>query len=98
MGRAGVRTAEGRAFADPEPALAYLRAAQAEGPRLVIKADWLAAGKGVIVPETLEEAEAGVSSLMDGASDGSQLVLEERLSGREVSVFALVSGEQVLPR
>ncbi|MDP9273162.1 MAG: phosphoribosylamine--glycine ligase [Chloroflexota bacterium] len=97
MGRAGVWTAEGRAFADPEPALAYLRAAQVAGRRLVIKADWLAAGKGVIVPETLEEAEAGVSSLMDGAPDGSQLVLEERLSGREVSVFALVSGEQVIP-
>ena len=97
MTRAGVRTAEGRAFADAETALAYLRAADAAGRRLVVKADWLAAGKGVIVADSLEAAEAGIHDLLDGAPPGTQLVLEERLHGREVSAFALVSGQHVVP-
>jgi phosphoribosylamine--glycine ligase len=63
----------------------------------VVKADWLAAGKGVVVAETPDEAEAAVRSLFGGATPGSTLVLEERLSGREVSAFALVSGAAVVP-
>ena len=97
MLRAGVRTAEGRAFADADAALAYLRAAEAAGRRLVVKADWLAAGKGVIVAESLEAAEAGVRDLFSDAPGGAQVVLEERLEGREVSAFALVSGQRVVP-
>ena len=94
MQRAGVPTPRSATFGDVDKALAYLRAL--EGPP-VVKADWLAAGKGVVVPDTHEEAEAAVRSLLDGAAPGSRLVLEERLSGREVSVFALVSGEAVVP-
>ncbi len=54
-------------------------------------------GKGVVVPETDEEAELAIRSLFDGAAPGATLILEERLEGREVSAFALVSGEAVVP-
>ena len=97
MVRAGVKTAEGQAFGDPARAVAYLRAADASGRRMVVKADWLAAGKGVVVADSLEDAEAAVHSLLDRAPRGAQLVLEERLHGREVSAFALLSGEHVVP-
>jgi phosphoribosylamine--glycine ligase len=63
----------------------------------VVKADWLAAGKGVVVPHTHDEAADAVRALLDGATAGASLVLEERLVGREVSVFALVSDEAVVP-
>lgn len=92
--RAGVATAPSAAFSGAEAAVAYARA-QERPP--VVKADWLAAGKGVVVPETLEEAEGAIRSLLDGAAPGASLVLEERLVGREVSAFALVSGEAVVP-
>jgi phosphoribosylamine--glycine ligase len=62
-----------------------------------VKADWLAAGKGVVVPDSIEEAEAAVRDLLDGAAPGASLVLEERLIGREVSVFALLSDSAVEP-
>ncbi|HET6746420.1 MAG TPA: phosphoribosylamine--glycine ligase [Candidatus Limnocylindria bacterium] len=94
MARAGVATARSATFVDVDAALDHVRT-QDRLP--VVKADWLAAGKGVVVPDTPEEAEAAVRSLLDGAARGSRLVLEERLSGREVSVFALVSGEAVVP-
>jgi phosphoribosylamine--glycine ligase len=94
MARAGVPTAASRTFTDADAALAHLR--DLEVPP-VVKADWLAAGKGVIVPGTHEEAAEAVRSLLAGASPGATLVLEERLAGREVSVFALVSGEAVVP-
>ena len=97
MVRAGVRTAEGEAFGDSERAVAYLRSADAAGRRMVVKADWLAAGKGVFVADSLEEAEAAVHTLLDGAPRGARLVLEERLEGREVSAFALLSGEHLVP-
>jgi phosphoribosylamine--glycine ligase len=94
MQRAGLPTAGSATFTDLDAALSHARA-QASPP--VVKADWLAAGKGVVVPDTLEEAEEAIRSLLDGAAPGASLVLEERLSGREVSVFALVSGEAVMP-
>jgi phosphoribosylamine--glycine ligase len=94
MRRAGVATADGVTFIEADAALAYLRA-QDQPP--VVKADWLAAGKGVVVPDSIDEAEAAVRSLFEDAEPGAQLVLEERLSGREVSAFALVSGEAVVP-
>ncbi len=97
MGRAGVATAAWRTCTSLEEAVDHARAQDAEGRRLVVKADWLAAGKGVVVPEDLEETEAAIRSLLPMARPGLQLVLEERLSGREVSVFALVSGTEVLP-
>lgn len=94
MRRAGVATAASATFTDPDAAIANLLAS--ERPP-VVKADWLAAGKGVVVPGTHEEAVDAVRALLAGAAPGANLVLEERLSGREVSVFALVSGEAVVP-
>ena len=94
MGRAGIATAEGAAFTGAESALAHLRSLDRPP---VVKADWLASGKGVVVPETHAEAETAIRSLLQDAAAGSRLLLEERLSGSEVSVFALVSGEAVVP-
>jgi phosphoribosylamine--glycine ligase len=94
MGRAGVPTAASASFVDADAALAYVR--ELERPP-VVKADWLAAGKGVVVPESVDEAEAAIRSLLDDATPGATLVLEERLAGREVSAFALVSGDAVVP-
>lgn len=92
--RAGVETAASATFRDSEAAISHARA-QVRPP--VVKADWLAAGKGVVVADTMEEAEAAIRLLLDDAAPGAGLVLEERLAGREVSVFALVSGEAVVP-
>jgi phosphoribosylamine---glycine ligase len=97
MRRAGVPTAEAASFTDPEAALAHARALDVDGRRVVVKADWLAAGKGVVVPDTLEETEGAIGTLLDGVAPGARLLLEERLSGREVSVFGLISGEIVVP-
>jgi phosphoribosylamine---glycine ligase len=94
MRRAGVPTADSEAFTDVDEAMAHL-ASLDEPP--VVKADWLAAGKGVVVPATRDEAEEAIRSLFDGAAQGASLLLEERLIGREVSVFALVSDESVVP-
>ena len=93
MERAGIPTAAASSFADLDAALAHLRAAETPP---VVKADWLAAGKGVVVPETHEEAAAAVRDLL-GSAHGARVVLEERLEGREVSVFALLSDELVVP-
>ncbi len=94
MRRAGLATAASATFTDIEAAVAHVRSLEAPP---VVKADWLAAGKGVVVPETAAEAEEAIRSLLVGAAPGAALVLEERLRGREVSVFALVSGEEVVP-
>lgn len=94
MQRAGVPTASAASFTDPDAALAHVRAS--ERPP-VVKADWLAAGKGVVVPSTHEEARAAVAELFASVAPGATVVLEERLAGREVSAFALVSGEAVVP-
>jgi phosphoribosylamine---glycine ligase len=74
-----------------------LRGLDAAGRHAVVKADWLAAGKGVVVPGTLDEAESAVRGLLAAASRGATILVEERLTGPEVSAFALVSGEHVLP-
>lgn len=94
MRRAGVPTAGSAAFTDADAAIAHA-AGLPEPP--VVKADWLAAGKGVVVPETRDEAVAAIRSLFDGAAQGASLLLEDRLVGHEVSVFALVSDESVVP-
>ena len=94
MRRAGVPTASAASFTDPDAALAHVRAAE-QPP--VVKADWLAAGKGVVVPESTEEAEAAVRELFESVAPGARIVLEERLTGTEVSAFALVSDEAVVP-
>ena len=92
--RAGVATADGTAFRDRDAAIAHLRTLDAAP---VVKADGLAGGKGVVVPETHGEAEAAVRALFDAGAPQSPVVLEERLSGREVSAFALVSDGAVVP-
>ena len=92
--RAGVATAASATFDDVEEAVAHARASE-QPP--VVKADWLAAGKGVAVPDAADAAEAAIRDLFRGAPAGARVLLEERLSGREVSVFALVCGETVVP-
>jgi len=94
MERAGVATARSATFTDPALAAAHARAS--ERPP-VVKADWLAAGKGVVVPDTAEEAVAAIHDLLGAVAPGARLVLEERLNGPEVSAFALVSGSTVVP-
>jgi len=94
MRRAGVPTGAAAVFDDLDAALAHARQA---GEPPVVKADWLAAGKGVVVPETPEAAEAAIRDLLGRAPSGATILLEERLVGREVSVFALISDELVLP-
>ncbi len=94
---AGIPTARYACFDDAASARAYCRR---HGAPLVVKADGLAAGKGVVVAETVAEAEAAVSAFMEegrlGAA-GSVVLIEERLSGPEVSLFALCDGEHAVP-
>ncbi len=94
MERAGVPTAASATFTDPDAALAHVRASDRPP---VVKADWLAGGKGVVVPETVEEAEVAVRHLFESVAPGARVVLEERLAGPEVSAFALVSDGTVVP-
>ncbi|MFP1496884.1 hypothetical protein ACLB1Q_19415 [Escherichia coli] len=85
-------------FTEVEPALAYLRE---KGAPIVIKADGLAAGKGVIVAMTLEKAEAAVHDMLAGNAfgiPGHRIVIEEFLDGEEASFIVMVDGEHVLPR
>ena len=84
-------------FTEVEPALAYLRQ---QGAPIVIKADGLAAGKGVIVAMTLDEAEAAVKDMLAGnafGDAGHRVVIEEFLEGEEASFIVMVDGEHVLP-
>ncbi len=92
--RAEVPTAASAVFDDLGEALAHARASDAPP---VVKADWLAAGKGVVVPDSHEAAGQAIRELMGDAPQGARVLLEERLAGREVSVFALVSDESVVP-
>ncbi len=92
--RAGIATADAVVFSDPDEAILHVRAADRVP---VVKADWLAAGKGVVVPEDVAAAEQAIRSIFTNAPPGASVVLEERLSGEEVSVFALVCGDRVAP-
>ncbi|MCW5775872.1 MAG: phosphoribosylamine--glycine ligase [Phycisphaeraceae bacterium] len=95
MRGAAIPTAEGRAFSDPEAAIAFL---ESRDEPQVIKAAGLAKGKGVVVPETLEEARAAIDRIMRQrifGDAGRTVVIEERLKGREVSVLALVDGRSI---
>jgi phosphoribosylamine--glycine ligase len=94
MRRAGVPTADSATFVDPEAAIEHAR--RAHQP-MVVKADWLAAGKGVVVAETPADAEEAIRGLFARGPAGARVVLEQRLRGREVSVFGLVCGERVTP-
>lgn len=97
LARHHIPTAEYQNFTEIEPALAYLRE---KGAPIVIKADGLAAGKGVIVAMTLDEAEAAVKDMLAGnafGDAGHRIVIEEFLDGEEASFIVMVDGEHVLP-
>ncbi|MGL6348644.1 MAG: phosphoribosylamine--glycine ligase [Aeromonas sp.] len=97
LARHGIPTAEYQNFTEVEPALAYLRE---KGAPIVIKADGLAAGKGVIVAMTLQEAQDAVRDMLSGnafGEAGSRVVIEEFLDGEEASFIVMVDGEHVLP-
>ena len=96
MARAGIPTAAYGSFTDETSALAYVRE---QGAPIVVKADGLAAGKGVIVAATLEEAEGAVRECFGGTfgSAGSTVVVEECLTGPECSLLAFTDGKTVLP-
>ena len=92
----GIPTAAYARFDACEPALAYVRE---QGAPIVIKADGLAAGKGVVVAETLEDAEEAVRDCFDGAfgDAGKTVVIEECMTGPECSLLAFVSAGRMLP-
>lgn len=93
----GIPTAKYRTFADPTAAKNYIKE---QGVPIVVKADGLAAGKGVIVAMTLEEAYDAVESMLvkgDFGSAGCRVIVEEYLEGEEASFFALVDGENAIP-
>ncbi|MFQ2150113.1 phosphoribosylamine--glycine ligase [Aeromonas jandaei] len=97
LARHAIPTAEYQNFTEVEPALAYLRE---KGAPIVIKADGLAAGKGVIVAITLTEAEEAVRDMLSGnafGDAGARVVIEEFLEGEEASFIVMVDGEHVLP-
>ena len=97
MKKYGIPTAHYETFSDPESACAYL---ETVGLPIVVKADGLALGKGVVIAETREEAKAAVHALMEdkvfGAS-GDRVVIEEFLTGPEVSVLCFTDGVTVKP-
>ena len=91
----GIPTGAYGRFTNAADALSYARA---RGAPIVVKADGLAAGKGVVVALTSAEAEAAIAMMFDGAfgKAGSEVVIEEYLAGREISFFALSDGETAI--
>ena len=83
-------------FTDAETAKAYV---QTQGAPIVVKADGLAAGKGVIIAETVDQAVAAIDDMFDGSfgEAGAEVVIEEFMMGEEASYFILCDGENVLP-
>ena len=97
LARHKIPTAEYQNFTEVEPALAYLRE---KGAPIVVKADGLAAGKGVIVAETLAQAEEAVRDMLSGnafGDAGCRVVIEEFLAGEEASFIVMVDGKNILP-
>lgn len=97
LARHDIPTADYENFTELAPALDYIRA---KGAPIVIKADGLAAGKGVIVAMTLEEAEAAATDMLDGGAfgdAGARIVVEEFLDGEEASFIVVTDGTSVLP-
>ena len=97
LARHNIPSAEYQNFTEVEPALAYTRS---KGAPIVIKADGLAAGKGVIVAMTLQEAEDAIQDMLAGnafGDAGHRIVVEEFLDGEEASFIVMVDGENVLP-
>jgi len=97
LARHDIPTAAYRNFTDLQPALDYIRE---QGAPIVIKADGLAAGKGVIVAMTLDEAEQAATDMLAGGSfgeAGTRIVVEEFLDGEEASFIVITDGENILP-
>ncbi|WP_136487169.1 phosphoribosylamine--glycine ligase [Vibrio sp. H11] len=97
LARHNIPTAAYANFTEIEPALAYVRE---QGAPIVVKADGLAAGKGVIVAMTLQEAEDAIKDMLAGnafGDAGSRVVIEEFLDGEEASFIVMVDGKNVLP-
>ncbi|MBF6648186.1 phosphoribosylamine--glycine ligase [Methylobacter sp. BlB1] len=97
MARHRIPTAEYQTFTDKAQALAYI---QEKGAPIVVKADGLAAGKGVIVAQTVEEANAAVEDMLSGnvfGEAGHRVVIEEFLAGEEASFIVIADGEHALP-
>jgi phosphoribosylamine--glycine ligase len=96
MQRHGIPTAEFRVFTDADEAVAYVRE---KGAPLVVKASGLAAGKGAVVCDSTDEALTAVHEIMAEGSlgeAGRELVIEEMMTGEELSIFALTDGERAL--
>ena len=97
MKRHGIPTADYETFSDPEKAHAYL---DKKGAPIVIKADGLAAGKGVVVAMDLETAHHAVDDMLEGhkfGAAGARVVIEDYLDGEEASFIVMVDGEHILP-
>ena len=97
MKKYGIPTAEYEVFDDMDKALAYLETAAVPA---VIKADGLALGKGVVIAETRDDAKAAVRSMMEErvfGESGSRIVIEEFLTGPEVSVLSFTDGKTIVP-
>lgn len=97
LARHNIPTADYQNFTEVEPALAYLKE---KGAPIVVKADGLAAGKGVIVAETLEQAEEAVKDMLSGnafGEAGCRVVIEEFLEGEEASFIVIADGKNILP-
>lgn len=95
MKKYNIPTAEYENFTDPNEALAYLETAKMP---IVLKADGLALGKGVLICNTLEEAKEGVRTIMEDkkfGNAGNTMVIEEFMTGREVSVLSFVDGKTI---
>jgi phosphoribosylamine--glycine ligase len=92
----GIPTADYARFSAAAPAKAYVRQ---KGAPIVVKADGLAAGKGVVVAESIEAAEAAIDMMVSGGlgAAGAEIVIEEFLAGEEASFFALCDGESAIP-
>lgn len=96
----GIPTADYEAFEDIDAAKTYARTYTDQGKAVVVKADGLAAGKGVVVAENWDEASQAIDSMMRDRSfgkAGEKVVIEECLLGEEVSFFAISDGENYLP-
>jgi phosphoribosylamine---glycine ligase len=97
LARHNIPTAGYQNFSELEPALAYIRE---QGAPIVIKADGLAAGKGVIVAMTLEKAERAATDMLSGnkfGDAGARIVVEEYLDGEEASFIVITDGNSILP-
>ena len=97
MKRHGIPTADYETFSDAQAAHAYV---DTKGAPIVIKADGLAAGKGVVVAMSLEEAHAAIDDMLAGhkfGSAGARVVIEDFLTGEEASFIVMVDGEHILP-